>query len=158
MFQELLLCIQQHSGKVVDQYFWTIWSAQERNLNWSNANIPALLSHITALILRMQGSYAQVKLHHRLLLHGYTDTTSWHIILCVATFIVMQATHLATQFKNCTFFVYRAVKHTRLWDLMYISTWGFPKFIDCSCCCVHSLTCGVLHAPNFHMYTLGLYM
>ena len=75
-FQELLLCILQYLGKVMDQYFWTMWSAQEMNPTWLNANIQALLGLSTAVTLRMQGSYAQVNLHHRLLLREYTDTTS----------------------------------------------------------------------------------
>ena len=75
-FQELLLCIQQHLGKVMDQYFWTMWSAEVMNPTWLNANIQALLGLSTAVTLRMQGSYAQVNLHHRSLLHDYTDTTS----------------------------------------------------------------------------------
>ena len=61
MFQELLLCVQQHLGKVVDQSFWTMWFAQEMNPAWLNANIQALLGLNFVTILKMQGSYAQVK-------------------------------------------------------------------------------------------------
>ena len=78
LFQELLLCILQLLGKVVDQYFWTMWSAQEMSPTWLNVNIQALLGLNSVFIPRMQGSYAQVK---------WTITVQNPIILSMDTYV-----------------------------------------------------------------------
>ena len=112
-FQELLLCILQHLGKVMDQYFWTMWSAQEMNPTWLNASIQALLDLNSVIILRMQGLYAQVK---------YTTYITFQMCTSTKTHVHIIDTMHATRFNQFFFLflfflffniVYLSLKHSK---------------------------------------------